>query len=43
MATKIGRSALEGIEQHLAMLVGPNPAGPDTPGWMTRDLGEPPS
>ena len=32
---------LENLETHLAALVGDPPVRFDTPGWMTRDLGEP--
>ena len=32
---------LERLESDLAALVGASPVRVDTPGWMTRDLGEP--
>ena len=38
---RIGSAALETMEEHLTTLVGPLPAGSVSPGWMTRDLGEP--
>jgi DNA-binding MarR family transcriptional regulator len=37
---QIGPGQLESLETHLAALVGDPPARFDTPGWMTRDLGE---
>ena len=40
---RIGSASLETMEEHLATLVGPLPASSDTPGWMTRELGEPTS
>jgi DNA-binding MarR family transcriptional regulator len=38
---QIGPAALENLETHLAELVGTLPVRFDTPGWMTRDLGDP--
>jgi hypothetical protein len=39
---QIGPAELERLETHLAALVGASsPIRFDTPGWMTRDLGEP--
>jgi DNA-binding MarR family transcriptional regulator len=38
---QIGPAALESLESHLAALVGASSVSFDTPGWMTRDLGEP--
>jgi len=38
---QIGPADLENLETHLAALVGNRPLRFDTPGWMTRDLGEP--
>lgn len=38
---QIGSGELERLEKHLATLVGTSPIRFDTPGWMTRDLGEP--
>jgi DNA-binding MarR family transcriptional regulator len=38
---RIGSAELERLEKHLATLVGTSPIRFDTPGWMTRDLGEP--
>jgi DNA-binding MarR family transcriptional regulator len=38
---QIGPAELESLETHLAALVGDPPVRLDTPGWMTRDLGEP--
>ena len=38
---QIGPAQLESLETHLAALVGESPVRFDTPGWMTRDLGEP--
>jgi DNA-binding MarR family transcriptional regulator len=38
---QIGPSQLESLETHLAALVGDPPVRFDTPGWITRDLGEP--
>ncbi|HEX9358819.1 MAG TPA: hypothetical protein VF933_34035 [Streptosporangiaceae bacterium] len=38
---QIGPAQLESLETHLAALVGEPPVRFDTPGWMTRDLGEP--
>jgi DNA-binding MarR family transcriptional regulator len=38
---QIGPADLENLETHLAALVGDRPLRFDTPGWMTRDLGEP--
>ena len=40
-ARQIGPAELESIEAHLAALVGAQPVRFDTPGWITRDLGEP--
>ncbi|MDP9116559.1 MAG: MarR family transcriptional regulator [Actinomycetota bacterium] len=37
---QIGSAQLEKLEAHLAALVGPSSVRFDTPGWMTRDLGE---
>ena len=37
----IGPAELENLETHLTELVGTPPARFDTPGWMSRDLGEP--
>jgi DNA-binding MarR family transcriptional regulator len=37
---QIGPGQLESLETHLAALVGEPPVRFDTPGWMTRDLGE---
>ena len=37
---QIGPSQLESLETHLAALVGDPPVRFDTPGWITRDLGE---
>jgi DNA-binding MarR family transcriptional regulator len=39
-AQQIGPDQLESIEAHLSVLVGAVPVRLDTPGWMTRDLGE---
>jgi DNA-binding MarR family transcriptional regulator len=38
---QIGPAELENLETHLAELVGDPPVRFDTPGWMSRDLGEP--
>ncbi len=38
---QIGSAQLESLETHLAALVSDPPVRFDTPGWMTRDLGEP--
>jgi hypothetical protein len=38
---QIGTAQLENLERHLAELVGTPPVRFDTPGWMSRDLGEP--
>jgi DNA-binding MarR family transcriptional regulator len=38
---QIGTAHLENLETHLAELVGTPPVRFDTPGWMSRDLGEP--
>jgi DNA-binding MarR family transcriptional regulator len=38
---QIGSAQLESLEAHLAALVGDPSVRFDTPGWMTRDLGEP--
>jgi len=38
---QIGTDQLENLQAHLAELVGTPPARFDTPGWMSRDLGEP--
>jgi DNA-binding MarR family transcriptional regulator len=38
---QIGPAQLESLETHLVALVGEPPVRFDTPGWMTRDLGEP--
>jgi DNA-binding MarR family transcriptional regulator len=38
---QIGPAELENLETHLAELVGTLPVRFDTPGWMSRDLGEP--
>jgi len=40
-ARQIGPAELESLEAHLAALVGAQPVRFDTPGWITRDLGEP--
>ena len=37
----IGAAQLASLETHLSTLVGDPPVRFDTPGWMTRDLGEP--
>jgi DNA-binding MarR family transcriptional regulator len=37
---QIGATELENLEAHLATLVGASSIRFDTPGWMTRDLGE---
>ncbi len=37
---QIGSAQLESLERHLAALVSDPPVRFDTPGWMTRDLGE---
>ena len=37
---QIGPSQLESLKTHLAALVGDPPVRFDTPGWITRDLGE---
>jgi hypothetical protein len=38
---QIGPAELENLETHLTELVGNPPVRFDTPGWMSRDLGEP--
>ncbi|MFF3441807.1 MarR family winged helix-turn-helix transcriptional regulator [Streptosporangium sp. NPDC002721] len=38
---QIGAAEFETFETHLAALVGALPVRFDTPGWITRDLGEP--
>jgi len=38
---QIGAAQLENLETHLAELVGDPAVRFDTPGWMSRDLGEP--
>jgi hypothetical protein len=38
---QIGAAQLESLETHLAALVGDQPVRFDTPGWISRDLGEP--
>jgi hypothetical protein len=38
---QIGPADLENLETHLTELVGTPPVRFDTPGWMSRDLGEP--
>jgi DNA-binding MarR family transcriptional regulator len=38
---QIGAAQLASLEAHLAELVGDPPVRFDTPGWMSRDLGEP--
>jgi DNA-binding MarR family transcriptional regulator len=38
---RIGPGQLDSLETHLAALAGEPPVRFDTPGWMTRDLGEP--
>ena len=38
---QIGAAQLASVETYLAELVGDPPVRFDTPGWMTRDLGEP--
>ena len=38
---QIGAAELENLETHLTALVGTSTIRFDTPGWMTRDLGEP--
>ena len=38
---QIGPAQLENLETHLTELVGDPPVRFDTPGWMSRDLGEP--
>jgi hypothetical protein len=38
---QIGAAELESLERHLTALVGTSTIRFDTPGWMTRDLGEP--
>jgi integrase/recombinase XerC len=38
---QIGPAQLENLETHLAALVGDPAVRFDTPGWMSRDLGEP--
>lgn len=40
---KIGATELKTLEAHLSALVGTLPVRFDTPGWITRDLGEPAS
>jgi DNA-binding MarR family transcriptional regulator len=40
-ARQIGAAELETFETQLAALVGTTPARFDTPGWLSRDLGEP--
>src|SRR5450756_911534 len=38
---QIGPAQLESLEAHLAALAGDPAVRFDTPGWMSRDLGEP--
>jgi hypothetical protein len=38
---QVGPAELENLETHLAELAGTPPVRFDTPGWMSRDLGEP--
>ncbi|MGW3351021.1 MarR family winged helix-turn-helix transcriptional regulator [Nonomuraea rubra] len=38
---QIGAADLTTLEAHLSALVGTQPVRFDTPGWITRDLGEP--
>jgi DNA-binding MarR family transcriptional regulator len=38
---QIGPAELENLETYLTALAGPPPARFDTPGWMSRDLGQP--
>ena len=38
---QIGPAELENLETHLTELVGTPPVRFDTPGWISRDLGEP--
>jgi DNA-binding MarR family transcriptional regulator len=40
-AERIGAAELERIEEHLTTLAGAQPVRFDTPGWITRDVGEP--
>jgi DNA-binding MarR family transcriptional regulator len=40
-ARQIGAAELETLETQLATLVGTTPVRFDTPGWISRDLGEP--
>jgi len=40
-AQQIGAAELDRIEGHLTALVGAQPVRFDTPGWITRDVGEP--
>lgn len=40
-ARQIGAAELDRIEGHLTALVGAQPVRFDTPGWITRDVGEP--
>lgn len=40
-ARRIGSAELETLEAQLAALVGAQPVRFDTPGWTTRELGEP--
>ncbi len=39
-AQQLGAAEFETFERHLAALVGAAPVRFDTPGWITRDLGE---
>ena len=40
-AQRIGAAEVESIEDHLTALIGAQPVRFDTPGWITRDVGEP--
>ncbi|HWC24646.1 MAG TPA: MarR family transcriptional regulator [Flexivirga sp.] len=40
-AQRIGADELQGIEDHLRTLVGPQPVRFDTPAWIARDVGDP--
>ena len=40
-AQRIGAAEVESIENHLTALIGAQPVRFDTPGWITRDVGEP--
>ncbi|BCJ48771.1 MarR family transcriptional regulator [Actinoplanes sp. NBRC 14428] len=40
-AARIGADELRRLEERLAELVGPVPVRFDTPGWISRDLGDP--